>query len=44
MTSAGFARPADLVSWQEAFERIDQGEDPPALFLPVFTAVGRLLS
>ena len=42
MSAAGFARPEDLVSWQEAFERIDQEEGPPALFLPVFTASGRL--
>lgn len=42
MSAAGFARPGDLVSWQQAFERIDQEEDPPALFLPVFTAAGRL--
>ena len=41
MSSAGFARAEDLVSWQEAFERIDQ-QEPPALFLPVFTAVARL--
>jgi hypothetical protein len=41
MSAAGFARPEDLVSWQEAFERIDQEEGPPALFLPVFTASGR---
>ncbi len=42
MSSAGFARPADLVSWQQAFDRIDRGEEPPALFLPIFTAVGRV--
>jgi SAM-dependent methyltransferase len=42
MSAAGFARPEDLAGWQEAFERIDLQEDPPALFLPVFTALARL--
>ena len=41
MSAAGFARPEDLASWQEAFERIDREDVPPALFLPVFTAAGR---
>jgi hypothetical protein len=41
MSAAGFARPGDLASWQRAFERIDREDDPPALFLPVFTALGR---
>jgi SAM-dependent methyltransferase len=44
MSAAGFARPEDLVSWQEAFERIDREEFPPTLFLPVFTAAGRVPS
>jgi hypothetical protein len=42
MSAAGFARPEDLVGWQEAFERIDQKEDPLTLFLRVFTALARL--
>jgi SAM-dependent methyltransferase len=42
MSSAGFARPEDLVRWQEAFERLDEAEHPPALFVPIFTATGRL--
>ena len=42
MSAAGFARPEDLMGWQEAFERIDQKEDPLTLFLPVFTALARL--
>jgi SAM-dependent methyltransferase len=42
MASAGLARPEDLVRWQEAFDRLDDAEDPPALFLPIFTATGRL--
>jgi SAM-dependent methyltransferase len=43
MSSAGFAGPEDLVKWQETFARLDAADDPPALFLPIFTAVGRLL-
>jgi ubiquinone/menaquinone biosynthesis C-methylase UbiE len=42
MASAGFARPDDLIRWQHAFERLDAAGDPLALFVPIFTAIGRL--
>lgn len=42
MSAAGLAGPEDFVKWQETFERLDEADDPPALFLPVFTATGRL--
>lgn len=42
MSSAGFAGPEDFAAWQETFERLERADDPPALFLPVFTATGRL--
>jgi SAM-dependent methyltransferase len=44
MSSAGFARPEDLERWQAALDRLDEAEDAPALFLPIFTAAGRVPS
>ena len=41
MSAAGLAGPEDFVKWQETLERLDEADDPPALFLPVFTATGR---
>jgi len=44
MAAAGFAGPEDLARWQETFDRLDKAEDIPSLFLPIFTATGRLRS
>ena len=42
MAAAGFAGPQDLAAWQETFDRLDKADDIPSLFLPIFTATGRL--
>jgi SAM-dependent methyltransferase len=44
MSAAGFAQPEDLLTWQAALEKLDEAEDAPALFLPIFTAAGRVPS
>jgi SAM-dependent methyltransferase len=41
MSADGFAGPEDLERWREAFSRLEEAEEPPGLFLPVFTATGR---
>ena len=42
MAAAGFARPEDIARWQETYDRLDEAEEVPSLFLPIFTAAGRL--
>ncbi len=41
MSAKGFAGQDDIARWQNAFTRLDESENPPTLFVPFFTAVGR---
>lgn len=41
MIEAGFATPEDVERWDAAYAEVDAMTEPPTLFLPGFTAIGR---